>query len=73
MFGISSDVRTLEVSSTVEQSLPMMVNILQSLLHHKQQKSNHAFQKDLGRGVVKLVKYLCKLQEIHPWYDTPRT
>ncbi|GMH34265.1 hypothetical protein BSKO_02099 [Bryopsis sp. KO-2023] len=66
-FGFPSDARTLEVSPTVSQALPVMLNLLQSFLPHTPKNSAIEFQKLLGQGMTKLVKCLSGLQEIHPW------
>ena len=75
VFGFQSDARTLEPVPVVTQTVPVLLQALQTLLAARPAKGAPRSQLAvmLDRGLIKLAKVITNVQEAHPWYFTPKT
>ena len=71
VFGFQSDARTLEPVGVVSQTVPVLLQALQTLLAARPAKGAPRSQLAvmLDRGLIKLAKVITNVQEAHPWYD----
>ena len=71
VFGFQSDARTLEPVAVVSQTVPVLLQALQTLLAARPAKGAPRSQLAvmLDRGLIKLAKVITNVQEAHPWYD----
>ncbi|DBA79077.1 hypothetical protein WJX77_002150 [Trebouxia sp. C0004] len=69
VFGFQSDSRTLEPVAVVTQTVPMLLQALQTLLAARPAKGAPRSQLAvmLDRGLIKLAKVITNVQEVHPW------
>ncbi|KAK9830439.1 hypothetical protein WJX72_011753 [[Myrmecia] bisecta] len=69
LFGFPSDARTLQQVPAVAQVFPVLLQALQTLLGLRPGKPTMRSQlfAMLDRGLLKLAKALCNIQEMHPW------
>lgn len=69
VFGFQSDARTLQPVSVVSQTLPVLLQALQTLLAARPAASSPRTQLAvmLDRGLIKLAKVITNIQETHPW------
>lgn len=70
VFGFQSDARTLEPVGVVSQTVPVLLQALQTLLAARPAKGAPRSQLAvmLDRGLIKLAKVITNVQEAHPWY-----
>lgn len=73
VFGFQSDARTLEPVPVVTQTVPVLLQALQTLLAARPAKGAPRSQLAvmLDRGLIKLAKVITNVQEAHPWYLPP--
>ncbi len=73
VFGFQSDSRTLEPVAVVTQTVPVLLQALQTLLAARPAKGAPRSQLAvmLDRGLIKLAKVITNVQEVHPWYGWP--
>ncbi|KAL3137934.1 hypothetical protein ABBQ38_005181 [Trebouxia sp. C0009 RCD-2024] len=69
VFGFQSDARTLEPVPVVTQTVPVLLQALQTLLAARPAKGAPRSQLAvmLDRGLIKLAKVITNVQEAHPW------
>ena len=69
VFGFQSDSRTLQPVAVVTQTVPVLLQALQSLLAARPAKGAPRSQLAvmLDRGLIKLAKVITNVQEVHPW------
>ena len=69
MFGYQSDARTLQPVPVVSQTVPTLLQALQSLLAAKPTGDSPRTQLAvmLDRGLIKLAKVITNVLETHPW------
>ena len=69
VFGFPSDSRTLEPVPVVTQTVPVLLQALQTLLAARPAKGTPRTQLAvmLDRGIIKLAKVVHNVQEAHPW------
>ena len=69
VFGFQSDSRTLEPVAAVTQTVPVLLQALQTLLAARPAKGAPRSQLAvmLDRGLIKLAKVITNVQEVHPW------
>lgn len=69
MFGYQSDARTLQPVAVVSQTVPVLLQALQSFLAAKPAGDSPRTQLAvmLERGLIKLAKVITNVLETHPW------
>lgn len=69
VFGFQSDSRTLEPVPAVTQTVPVLLQALQTLLAARPARGAPRSQLAvmLDRGLIKLAKVITNIQEVHPW------
>lgn len=69
MFGHQSDARTLQPVQVVSQTVPVLLQALQSFLSTKTAGNSPRSQLAvmLDRGLIKLAKVITNVLETHPW------
>ena len=69
VFGYQSDARTLQPVAVVSQTVPVLLQALQSFLAAKPAGDSPRTQLAvmLERGLIKLAKVITNVLETHPW------